>query len=425
MTGALLACAPSTPPPNAKAEPAKAEPAKAEPGKAESAKPELTKTDAADAKASANAVAKVEPPAPSPTITEPTTAVLPADVVPPPEPVAASAGEVPTKPWSSVPHTVAWTEVTAPAPRLVLEQKVFAGVVGRAGTTWYQADAAGALVALEMDPAPTDDIEGRWPDDAWMVQTRTKTEHDFDYLEMRLMKLRGGKRWVPQTYGSNEQWFHPGTGMSDTGLTEYDEPHASPRSGMLMYPGTLEGITRVAGRHEDPLFGEHRGRAVDFFETNGGKVYTVSVADGTYYVQIQCDDLACVDANVRALPNGGWRFGRRVARGKHSITALAKSGDADYLLHHRGKSDGWLLETLPVGEVPTSMWDSEEGGLWSIAGERLRWRDTESAWHDVALPEGLAEPTVAMSSDRKTVWIAGVQGSTGKVFTAPANAAAK
>lgn len=38
-----------------------------------------------------------------------------------------------------------------------------------------------------------------------------------EYQELRLMKLRGGNRWVPQEY-SFSQWFHPGTAGPE-GLT--------------------------------------------------------------------------------------------------------------------------------------------------------------------------------------------------------------
>lgn len=89
---------------------------------------------------------------------------------------------------------------------------------------------------------------------------------------------------------------------------------------------------------------------------------------------------------------------------------MTTQGERDFFLHHRGKSDGWLLEELPAGERPTGMWASDEGGLWTLAGERLRWRDTESIWHDVALPEGMTAPSVALTTDRTEVWVAGQVG---------------
>ena len=107
-----------------------------------------------------------------------------------------------------------------------------------------------------------------------------------------------------------------------------------------------------------------------------------------------------------------------------SVSVIATSGARTFILHHRGKSDGWLLEELPAGEKPNGMWNSEEGGLWTLTGETLRWRDTESAWRDVAVPEGMTKPSVALSADRKTVWLAGEVGGAGKVFTTPANAVA-
>jgi hypothetical protein len=423
---AVLACDSSAPATTAKSEPAKAVDAKVVDAKTD-AKVVDAKTDTkvVDAKTDAKVDAKVEVPKPVETpIAEPTTAAPADGGTPPPEtPVIGAVAEVTIKPWTTSLHPATWTEKTAPAEAIAFEELLHAGVVGQAGSAWYQVGPTGELVAFTMDPAPTAKLEGRWPDDAWMVQSRTKKEDDFEYMEYRLMKLRGGDRWVPQTYGGNEQWFHPGTGTDETGRGEYDESHISTRSGMLMYADTLTDVTRVAGKHEDPLFAEHRGRPVDFFETGAGKVYMVTFADGAYYVQIQCEDPECVDANIKKLPHAGWSFGRRVSRGKHSVSVLAKSGTIDYVLHHRGKSDGWLLEELPSGERPTSMWDSEEGGLWTLAGEKLRWRDTESVWRDIALPEGLSKPSVALSSDRKTVWLAGDVGGTPKVFTTSANAA--
>jgi hypothetical protein len=414
---ALVACDSSTPAPVAKTE------TKVE-----------TKTDA-KVETKTDAPKAVDPPKPDskpdpdpkpvePPIVAPTTAVPTDQDPPPPEPVMPAVAEVAVKPWATSPHAATWTEKTSPVTQpITFERLVYAGVVGSAGGSWFQVGPTGELAAITMDPSPTNAIEGRWPDDAWMVQQRTKKEDDFEYQELRLMKLRGGDRWVPQTYGSNEQWFHPGTGVDEFGRGEYDEPHASTKSGMLMYSDQLSDITRVAGKHDDPLFGQHRGRPVDFFETGAGKIYMVTYEGGAHYVQIQCDDPECIDANIKKLPTGDWSFGRRVQRGKHSISVLAKSGTVDYVLHHRGKSDGWLLEELPSGERPDSMWSSEEGGLWTLAGEKLRWRDTESVWRDIALPDGMTKPSVALSSDGKTVWLAGDVGGAGKVFTTPANAA--
>ncbi|MCA9686791.1 MAG: hypothetical protein KC457_31785, partial [Myxococcales bacterium] len=102
---------------------------------------------------------------------------------------------------------------------------------------------------------------GRWPDDAWYVESRTKEEDDFDYIELRLMKLRGGNRWVPQSYGPNgDQWFHPGT-------EDEVEPHISAVTGMLVYNDSLSDMTRVAGKSGDPELGSSKGGAYDFFET--------------------------------------------------------------------------------------------------------------------------------------------------------------
>lgn len=378
------------------------------------------KTDAkTDTKVDTKTDAKVSPPEPTPPV-EPTTAVA---IPSTPEPTPLPPGEeIAIKAWSTASHTPVWTEKTAPAEPIVFEAKLYAGVLGQAGATWHQLGPAGELVPTTMDVEPTPPIMGMWPNDAWMVQNRTRKEDEWEYLEFRLMKLRGGDRWVPQKYDMNEQWFHPGTGVDEFGRSEYDKPHASTRSGLLMYPGTLEGITRVAGKHEDPYLGPHRGRLEDFFETGAGKIYIITYDTDAWYAQTECEDDACVATMAKKLPLANWSFGRRVSRGKHSVSVIATSGTRTFILHHRGKSDGWLLEELPTGEKPTGMWNSEEGGLWTVTGEVVRWRDTESAWRDVVLPAGLSKPSIALTEDRKTVWLAGEVGGAGKVFTTPANA---
>jgi hypothetical protein len=369
--------------------------------------------DPATPDAAANANAKPaesgEPAKPDAVAIEPAAAI----------PVAAP-GEVAINPWASVPHPATWRLVAEPAEALTLVAELDAGVLGRAGTNWYQRGEDGQLAPVTMDVEPKPPVLGVWPSDAWFVDSREREEDDFTYVELRLMKLRGGNRWVPQVYegGGGEQWFHPGTDHEVA-------PHMSTLSGMLVYSDELDSITRVAGKHPDPEIGAHRGNVVDFIESGSGNVYVLSVDDGAYYAQIQCGvaDPTCLDANAKKLPLSGWTFDRKAARGRHSVSVLARNGERDFILHHRGKSDGWLLDELPAGERPNGMWASEEGGLWTLTGERLRWRDTESVWHDVTLPEGLTTPSVALTEDRTEVWLSGLVGGAAKVFAASANAA--
>jgi hypothetical protein len=295
---------------------------------------------------------------------------------------------------------------------LVLE--LDAGVLGRVGTTWHHLGADGALVAAEMDREPVPPILGVFPSDAWYVESKIKEEDGMEIQYIRLMKLRSSTRWVPQTY-NGEQWFHPGT-------DDWDEAHMSTRSGMLVYPASLSQITRVAGSYDDPIIGPHRGTAIDFIEAGSGKIYVISRDENGYYAQIECEDDVCVGEKSMKLPAGSWTFGRKASRGKHSVSVLATSDGREFILHHRGKSDGWLLDELPAGGKPQGMWASEEGGLWTLTGETLRWRDTESVWREVALPEGLIGLSVALSEDRKQVWVSGVVGGAAKVFTTSANA---
>jgi hypothetical protein len=382
------------------------------------AKPEAD--DAKKAEPETPEVGKTEPPKPEVADSEPK------QLEPqPPDPATliptAPEGEVAIKPWATIPHSATWRLVAEPSEAIAFSMDLGAGVLGRAGSNWYQRSDDGQLVPTTMDVEPELPILGVWPSDAWFVQSRTKKEDDFEYIELRLMKLRGGDRWVPQVYegGGGEQWFHPGTDHEVA-------PHISTRSGMLVYSDEFDFITRVAGKHPDPEIGAHFGEVVDFVESGAGNVYVLSHDQSTYYAQIHCAlaDESCVTTNSMKLPLSSWTFDRKVARGKHSVSVLARSGDRHFVLHHRGKSDGWLLDELPPGERPVGMWASEEGGLWTLTGEHLRWRDTESVWHDVALPEGMTKPTAALTEDRKEVWVAGQVGGATKVFAASANAAA-
>ncbi|MFO7565462.1 MAG: hypothetical protein R6X02_22665 [Enhygromyxa sp.] len=374
--------------------------------------------------ASTTATPENEPPEPAPT----TAAPEPEDALEPPsetgetgelpEAPTVMAEEVEINPWSATSFTASWALAAEPSEALALVLELDAGVLGQAGSTWYQVGADGQLVVAEMDVEPKLPVLGVWPSDAWFVDKRMRKYDDEgdEYLEIRLMKLRGGKRWVPQAY-NGEQWFHPGT-------EDWDEAHMSTRSGMLVYPASLERITRVAGKHSDPDIGSHRGRAVDFIEAGSGKVYLISRATEGYYAQVECQDDDCVISKAQKLPLDSWKFGRKAARGKHSVSVLATSGAREFILHHRGKSGGWVLDELPAGEQPQGIWASQEGGLWTLTGDKLRWRDTESAWREVALPEGMTSPSVALSEDRKQVWISGVVGGAPKVFTTSANAEA-
>jgi hypothetical protein len=413
----LLACTGQAPTPAAEAAPrAGVVTPPADPGPA-----------AREAKDPAPDVAAVVADAPEPPIDAPPPAEEVAPVEPdsadeptslePAELASAAPEELAITPWSAAPRAVAWTLAAEPSEPLALVD-LHAGVLGRGGGRWWQLGADGTLAAVEMSVEPELPILGVWPTDAWFVNRRYRNDgggSDDVYLELRLMKLRGGDRWVPQVYsGSGEQWFHPGT-------EDEDEPHMSALSGMLVYPRSLERITRVAGRHGDPVLGARRGEAVDFLEVGSGKVLVLSRdADGTY-VQTACDDEACVAAKARKLPLSGWTFGRRALRGKHGASVLATAEGRSFVLHHDGKSGVWRLDELPPGEAVSGMWASAGGGLWTLSGELLRRRDGDGTWHEVALPEGMTGPSVAVDVDRAQLWVSGVVGGAAKLFTTPAD----
>ena len=328
----------------------------------------------------------------------------------------ANVKSIAVMPWKATAGTRSWTEVASPAAGLSFVMTLDAGVLGKAGASWQQG-AAGALSAVSMDRDPVLPILGRWPDDAWYVESRTKEEDDFDYIELRLMKLRGGNRWVPQSYGPNgDQWFHPGT-------EDEVEPHISAVTGMLVYNDSLSDMTRVAGKSGDPELGSSKGDAYDFFETGRGKIYLISSDYQGTWAQTDCEDEDCVDAVAERFPAGSWSFGRRVARGRYAVSVLATNNGRTYILHQRGKAGGWVLDELPAGEsAPAGMWASDEGGLWILTGDHLRWRDTDSAWHEIALPAGIKGISGAVSADRRELWLAGQVGGGTKVYVTNANA---
>jgi hypothetical protein len=346
------------------------------------------------------------PPDAEPDVEEP---AEPAEVEPPPP-----APEIEIVPWSVSPRVPTWAPLPDPESPLALVA-LDSGVLGKSDAGWFQLGEVDALEKVEMDVEPPAPIVGMWPDDAWFVQERwRKYDGDEEYLELRLMRLRGGKRWVPQVYsGTGEQWFHPGT---DDEL----KPRMSTRSGMLVY-GTFDDIDRVGGKHDAPTVGPHLGEVVDFVETGKGRTYVLSYHEGAYYAQSECEDDACVQAQASKFPAGSWKFGRQVPRGRYSVSVLASSDGREFVLHHRGKSGGWVLDELPAAERPEFTWSSQEGSLWTLGGGRLRLRDTEAKWFDVALPDGLSDVSVAVTQDRRRVVVSGVVDGMPKLFATEGN----
>ncbi|MBX7082278.1 MAG: hypothetical protein K1X88_23930 [Nannocystaceae bacterium] len=360
------------------------------------------------------ATAPATPPVATPPVATPPVAAdtsEPAAVAP--AGIAAAAATIPVVPWAPVARAVEWTPQPAPPAVVQFEPQVEVGLIGRAGPQWLALGATGALEPVQFDREPQGALQGRWPDDVWVVERREREYDEFPVHELRLMKLRGGDRWVPQER-NGEQWWHPGT-------EDEDEPHISTYTGMLVYPASLERIDRIAGRTESPLLFKVRGKAVDFVETHKGKLYVLSADDAGVYVQSECWDDACVAAMSKQLPGANWRFGARVARGKFSVSVVASSGEESYMLNNIGKHGDWRLETLPRGETLAGMWASDDGSLWTLAGSALRWRDTEGTWHEVAPPAGFEIRAVAMSGDRGSVWLSGEQGGGPALVSAGAN----
>ncbi|MEM6995094.1 MAG: hypothetical protein AAF721_31565 [Myxococcota bacterium] len=367
--------------------------------------------DARDHVAEDTALPQVRPSAPETERTNgPSTSELPElPKLPRGELVEQAAAEV-------VPYGAPWAQRAATAEPIEFANDVYGGVVGKSGDQWLHIGDTGELEPVEMDREPLGPIIGTWPANAWWVHRRPRPNED---PEFRLMRWRG-RRWVPQFFLA-WQWIQPDRsfGMESSERNYLERP--SPRGGMLMHAEDFHEIMRVSGQREDPKIGPHRGDAVDFLETGRGRVYVLSEDEGTFYAQAECDSEACVATAARRLPEGRWRFGRRVARGKYTATVVARSGGDVFLLHHRGKNGGWLLEPLAADDVPSGMWSSGEGGLWTRAGDRIRWRTTEGIWRDVVMPEGLRRLSVALTRDGATVWVAGVADGTPKIFTTTAS----
>jgi hypothetical protein len=171
-------------------------------------------------------------------------------------------------------------------------------------------------------------------------------------LSSALMRLRGGKRWVPQDFEGSQRFE--------------DEGHdfrKSNNGGLLAQNPETDAWTRVADNGEDPDFGVYNGNSVvDFIETRARKYYVVSKDDEHVYVQTDCADEACMADNTKMLPLGTeWEFGRQATRQRNSATLVATAASRNFVLHY--ESGGWKLEEFTSGKAD-AMWATKDGGLW-------------------------------------------------------------
>lgn len=331
----------------------------------------------------------------------------------PPAPREASTVTV-TKP-RPAPKTVAWRTVATPADAIELQETVVAGVIGKSPSGWYDVDDEGALKLRREIEAPASPLLGWWPKNAWHIEHREKIDAADRSMTpnrtIRLMRLRGNRRWVPQDYGRGQRF------------PDEDQEFAIGGKGGLL---ALDdgSLARVAGQAADPEVGEMRGdELVAFFETKKGRLYTVSRGEGTLYVQTVCEDEACVANAAMKMPNGDrWGFAHPIPRQRNSITAVATrqadTGAEPHLLHY--ETGGWTLEALD--DAPAGVWPTKDGGMWTRVGDALLHRDPDGVWHTITLPDGAIDVSVAMRRDQSEVWVSTIVAATPTVFATHANA---
>lgn len=325
------------------------------------------------------------------------------------EPAAAAEPvEVPVSEAAPAAKTIAWRTVTTTTEAVSLVP-LSRGVLGRGNSGFYDVDANGAFVMRPEINAPNGTIQGRWPTNAWVIEERTKTipgdRMDEEIRQLRLMRLRGERRWVPQMYEGEQRFVDEGQRFV-----------VGTKGGMLAEDSG--DIVRVAGNAGDPERGVGRpGELVAFFETGSGKLYTARRDSEAMYVQRDCEDEACVAENAMKLPIGKfWQFSIGVARAKHSVTLAAKirEGEEDkpFLLHYGAGS--WKLER--VAATPAGLWGARDGGLWAMLDDALAYRAPDGSWHAVELPDGATAVTAAIRDDLSEMWVAAPSGEATTIY---------
>ncbi len=410
-------------------------PSAPEPGPKSSPRPEANAQDvveaptgAADAKAPADGAQAPTPPseevdeAPTevapglqelPNPAEPTQPAEPTEPTEPAEPVEPVEPVCGIKPPVSVSSPVLpVADVTTAAEEVELVS-IRRGVLGHGKSGYYDVDVNGAFVMRPEINTPNGTILGRWPKNAWVIEERIKTipgdRMDEEIRQLRLMRLRGERRWVPQMYDGEQRFVDDGQRFV-----------VGTKGGML---AENDGdIVRVAGNAEDPDLGVGRlGELVGFFETRKGKLYTARRDREAIYVQRDCEDNVCSTENAMKLPIGRyWQFPRFAPRAKHSMTAVANvregEDDKSMLLHYGGGS--WKLER--VAAEPEGLWGASDGGLWITIDGALQYRAPDGTWHVVDLPEGAAKVTAAIRDDLSEIWIAAANGEATTIYATAA-----
>jgi len=346
----------------------------------------------------------------------------PAAVEPPGDPAQDPAADLPPRERAIIPVTAVaatsveapWREVARPSEAVAFEVLI-RGVLGKSTGGYWDVSEQGQLVLRPEIQAPNAKIIGTWPNNAWSIETRVKIDPrdraDDGVTQVRLMRLRGNRRWVPQEYNYEQRWEDDGQRIV-----------MAAKGGILVeHRGTIE---RVAGNAEAPEFGQTLGpNIVAFFETRKGRVYTVERVDDELLALRECEDLECADLSAVKFPSGArWAFTSPVPRQNNSISAVATlhedGGDKAHVLHY--EAGGWKLDALPG--APMGLWPTKDGGLWTMVAGSLLHRDPDGAWRSVELPDGASSVTAAMRGDFSELWIAATVGGSTVVYATHARA---
>lgn len=312
---------------------------------------------------------------------------------------------VPIAPVAPTPLTVSWTE-RASFDETLGFVPLTGGVLARSPSGYRELDDEGQLVSRPELELPEGELLGYWPDAAWHVKVETDDAEGDEpryYYTMSTFE-RGG--WVQERRRGATRWRD--------GEVQFRKGW---HGGLLLRKDT--NITRIGSKRGKPRAGARKGKElVDMFETRSGRLYTISSREGSLYVQANCSDLDCVEANAKRIPRGqDWRFSLQTPRQSNDVSMLATLSlgerDAHYLLSY--EDHGWVLE--PLQAAPAGMWPDDEGGLWLIVEGKLLHRDGQRSWHEVAAPGSGQGISAAILVDRSQLWLATSAAGHAEVFS--------
>lgn len=317
---------------------------------------------------------------------------------------------------TAIDHTPTWREVASlPADAAPNGFYPFAtGILTGKQSAFYSTDAAGGLVAAPGVEAPPGAVSGHWPGEAWSIHYKDMNDRAVT-TRVRVLRLRGGNRWVPQFVG-DDQWQY----TEDVGAAR-----KSWKIGYLVdFKHTL--LRLASNGLPDPTDLVYHGDLLDVVESKDGDLFTHSTRGGIYFVQVACHDQACADTSATPLPPGAWEWLSSIPRQKHSISLTLREAATDrrtHLLHY--ETGGWKLEALADGERLVALWPTADGGLWAQTEGALYHRDPAGGWRKAALPADV-QPTgpvfAAMTGDMSELWLIGARSGAQVVLATKAKA---